>query len=149
MVKIIKFIVCICVFINGLFIENTSDFCFAENDKDVVYARVLSDCVLFKNKEMIYEFDNVYFQIPESYFIVVLETISENCLKVQYGKYIGFVDSDDYVKLDMFEQLYNKIRETNSDIVVCDYEEYHMDEEKFKYIKVTENIKSNNVYDDV
>ena len=72
-----------------------------------------------------------------------------NGIDIATGKYIGFVDSDDYVKLDMFEQLYNKIRETNSDIVVCDYEEYHMDEEKFKYIKVTENIKSNNVYDDV
>ena len=38
-------------------------------------------------------------------------------LKYATGKYIGFVDSDDYVEYDMFEQLYNKAESTSSDIV--------------------------------
>ncbi len=35
------------------------------------------------------------------------------------GDYIGFVDSDDYVELDMFEKLYQKAKEYNADIVMC------------------------------
>ena len=41
-------------------------------------------------------------------------------LKYARGEYIGFVDSDDYVKEDMFEKMYNKATENNYDIVVCD-----------------------------
>ncbi|MBQ3164415.1 MAG: glycosyltransferase [Lachnospiraceae bacterium] len=36
------------------------------------------------------------------------------------GEYIGFVDSDDYVDIDMYEKLYVKAKEENSDIVECD-----------------------------
>lgn len=36
------------------------------------------------------------------------------------GEYIGFVDSDDYVDFDMYEKLYQKAKEENSDIVECD-----------------------------
>lgn len=35
------------------------------------------------------------------------------------GEYIGYVDSDDYVELDMYEKMYNKAKEKNSDIVIC------------------------------
>ena len=72
-----------------------------------------------------------------------------NGLDIATGKYIGFVDSDDYVKFDMFEKLYNKIEETKSDIVVCDYEEYYMLNDKFKYVSVVDKIKKNNLYDDI
>lgn len=37
------------------------------------------------------------------------------------GEYIGFVDSDDYVEPNMFEELYNKATEENADISVCGY----------------------------
>ena len=40
---------------------------------------------------------------------------------IQYaqGKYLGFCDSDDYVESDMYEQLYNKMIETDADYVAC------------------------------
>ena len=41
-------------------------------------------------------------------------------LKFASGEYIAFVDSDDYVELDMYEKMYNKAKENNYDIVVCD-----------------------------
>lgn len=41
-------------------------------------------------------------------------------LKAAKGEYVGFVDSDDWVKLDMFEKLYNNAKEFNSDIVDSD-----------------------------
>lgn len=40
-------------------------------------------------------------------------------LKKAKGKYIGYVDSDDYVSLDMYEKMYNQIEQEKSDIVIC------------------------------
>lgn len=37
------------------------------------------------------------------------------------GKYIGFVDSDDYIEKNMFEILYKNILYTNSNISMCNY----------------------------
>ncbi len=41
-------------------------------------------------------------------------------LKYASGEYIAFVDSDDYVELDMYEKMYNKAISENFDIVACD-----------------------------
>ncbi|MBO5345139.1 MAG: glycosyltransferase [Clostridia bacterium] len=40
-------------------------------------------------------------------------------LKVAKGKYVGFVDSDDFVALDMFEKMSKQAMKDGSDIVVC------------------------------
>ena len=40
-------------------------------------------------------------------------------IKKAHGEYIGYVDSDDYVREDMFEKLYNKAKEDNLDIAIC------------------------------
>ena len=37
------------------------------------------------------------------------------------GEYIAFLDSDDYVELDMYEKMYNKAKEESSDMVECDF----------------------------
>lgn len=39
------------------------------------------------------------------------------------GEYIGFLDSDDYQKLDMYEKMYKKAREIDADYVCCGYED--------------------------
>ncbi len=44
-------------------------------------------------------------------------------LDIASGKYIGFVDSDDYVETDMYKKLYQKLISENADIVFCDYYE--------------------------
>ena len=38
-------------------------------------------------------YQDIYFIIPETYLVIILETISDNCFKVQYDKFIGYVDS--------------------------------------------------------
>ena len=48
-------------------------------------------------------------------------------LKIAKGEYIGFVDSDDYIKEDMFETLYNLNKEHNSEISIVSYYEYYND----------------------
>lgn len=37
------------------------------------------------------------------------------------GEYVAFVDSDDYVDETMYEKLYNKAIEEDSELVVCGY----------------------------
>lgn len=41
------------------------------------------------------------------------------------GEYIAFIDSDDFVEVDMFEKMYRKAKRDNLDIVVCDYYNYY------------------------
>jgi CDP-glycerol glycerophosphotransferase len=43
-------------------------------------------------------------------------------LKHASGEYIGFIDSDDYVELDMYEKMYELACKNDSDLVVCDLE---------------------------
>lgn len=40
-------------------------------------------------------------------------------LDIARGKYIGFVDSDDWIESNMYEDLYKSIEESNLDIAVC------------------------------
>lgn len=44
-------------------------------------------------------------------------------IKKASGKYIGFVDSDDFVQEYMFEKLYNNIVKYDVDMSICEYEE--------------------------
>ena len=37
------------------------------------------------------------------------------------GQYVAFLDSDDHVKLDLYEKMYNKAMQENSDFVECDF----------------------------
>lgn len=56
-------------------------------------------------------------------------------LKKAKGEYIGFVDSDDYIKEDMFETLYNLNKNCNSEISIISYYEIYKD----KIISVRES----------
>ena len=41
-------------------------------------------------------------------------------LEIAKGEYIGFVDPDDTIDLNFYEELYKKAKETNADIVKCE-----------------------------
>ena len=41
-------------------------------------------------------------------------------LDLAKGEWLGFVDSDDWVELDMFQKLLNTAENNNSDLVICD-----------------------------
>lgn len=40
-------------------------------------------------------------------------------IRIAKGEYIGFVDADDYIELDMYKKMYQKAEEVKADIVVC------------------------------
>lgn len=58
-------------------------------------------------------------------------------LKKASGKYIAFLDSDDYVTTDMYESMYKKAISGNFDMVVCDLNYIYDD----KIVKAYSNIK--------
>lgn len=68
-------------------------------------------------------------------------------LKKASGEYIGYVDSDDFIEMDMYEKLYTKAKENDFDIVVCgnycvneDYSSKNIDTFVVKYNTDLENI---------
>ncbi len=48
-------------------------------------------------------------------------------IEMAKGDYLGFIDSDDWIDLQMYEKMYAKAIETNADIVVCDFMEKFAD----------------------
>lgn len=46
-------------------------------------------------------------------------------IKAATGKYLGFMDGDDWAAPDMFEKLISKAEETGADVVGCDYNIVH------------------------
>ena len=66
-------------------------------------------------------------------------------LKYAKGEYIAFVDSDDYVELDMYEKMYNKAINNNYDIVVCDTVEVDENNDNIVYKKSNLNYSNNDI----
>ena len=50
-----------------------------------------------------------------------LASARQAALEVARGDYFCACDADDWVELDMYEQLYQEAKKTNADIVMCDY----------------------------
>ncbi len=96
MKKILIFLFCyISFFCVGLFAcqpYSQTDFCVAKAERST-YAKALVGCTLYKSASLNDDLENIYFIVPETYFVTIIETVSDNVLKVQYDKYIGYVNS--------------------------------------------------------
>ncbi len=57
------------------------------------------------------------------------------------GEFIGFIDSDDYVDLDLYEKLYNIAIAENSEISVCDIDVFNDLNKKTLYVMNGLNLK--------
>lgn len=51
-------------------------------------------------------------------------------IKMAKGEYLAFVDGDDYILEDMLEYLYKLLKETNSEISVCNFIRYWNEDKK-------------------
>ena len=56
-----------------------------------------------------------------------------NGLKNSSGKYIGFVDADDYIDVTMYEKMYKKAEDNKCDIVICNVNDVKGKEKKVSY----------------
>lgn len=48
-------------------------------------------------------------------------------LEIARGKYVGFVDSDDFVELNMYEDMYDELKKNESDTCYCRYYDVSFD----------------------
>ena len=63
-------------------------------------------------------------------------------LKIAKGRYLSFLDSDDFFELDMLEKMYNKAVFDNSDIVICAWDSYdNTTNRKVKEFKIKEKYE--------
>lgn len=60
-------------------------------------------------------------------------------LEIAKGEYIGFVDSDDYIEADMYEVLYNLLKQYNADVSICNF--YTVSQEKIAIKNADNGIK--------
>ena len=80
-------------------VSNTlSGLTFASQSSNTIsssgYAKVQQNCLLFKSDDTLNStYQNVYFEIPESYFVNILYKVNDTTYKVKYGEIIGFVDA--------------------------------------------------------
>ena len=61
-------------------------------------------------------------------------------IEASAGKYIAFVDSDDWIELNMLEDMYIKAEDTNSEVVICSYMREFGNHSKIKIMNLDEDI---------
>ena len=108
------------------FIEKCAHSLFLQTFDDIEYIFV-DDCSpddsIEKLRKVIEQYPNRKKQIK----IISHEknrgsgTSRNTCLENATGKYIQFVDSDDWIEPNMIEAMYNKAEAEQADIVVCDF----------------------------
>lgn len=115
------------------------------NQEDIEVIMV-DDCSTDNTKNIIKKYDAKY----SNFKAIFHEKNSGGCaiprnsgLKMDAGKYIMFLDSDDEFKQDMCEVMYNKIEETNADVVKCNHEmiDSNFSRLDYQYDKTLDEIK--------
>lgn len=67
-----------------------------------------------------------------------------NGIKIATGKYIGFVDSDDYIEKTMYEKLFEVADNNKVNVAMCNYNEIFLYDNKKQVVK--SNLKNYTVY---
>lgn len=70
-----------------------------------------------------------------------------NALNFVQGEYLAFIDSDDFIRTDMLEIVYNKFKETEADIVQFDYTICEENGKRNKRFSLSEKLKRESNYE--
>ena len=66
-------------------------------------------------------------------------------MSIAKGKYIGFVDSDDYIESNMYEELYNNANNKSIEVAMCSYNEKYLYND-IEYV-IKPKLDSNMIYE--
>lgn len=108
------------------YIECCAISLFEQTFTDIQFVFV-NDCTTDNSIEILLDVINRYPNRKNSVEIVNHETnkglasARNTGFKHAVGEYILHIDSDDYLELNMVEEMYTKAKENNADIVVCDF----------------------------
>lgn len=65
------------------------------------------------------------------------------------GEYIGFIDPDDWVAPEMYEDMLNEMKISQTDLVICGYDyydvDYNLDEKRRYNIRTTEKVSQKEI----
>ena len=108
------------------YIERCAKSLFEQTFNNLEYIFV-NDCTPDRSMEILRQLLELYPRRMDQVKIIHHSTnkgiaaVRNTGLKQATGKYIGWVDSDDWVETAMFEHLYTVAEKHNSDIVWCDF----------------------------
>lgn len=112
------------------YIERCARSLFEQTLNDVEYIFV-DDCSPDKSIAILENIIKEYLpRLKKEHKNVRIERMSKNCglpnvrrygINLATGDYIAHCDSDDWVDVHMYEEMYNKAIEEDADVVVCDY----------------------------
>jgi len=108
------------------YIERCAKSLFEQTWNNLEYIFV-NDCTPDKSIEILHQVIELYPHRVSKVKIINHETnkkiatVRNTGLLHTTGKYVGWVDSDDWVETNMFEKLYAEAGKYNSDIVWCDF----------------------------
>lgn len=112
------------IYNTSAFIEKCATSLFEQTFKDIEYI-FINDCTpddsIDKLNRIIARYPGKDIKIINHTQNLGLSGARNTGVSHATGDYILHVDSDDYIEQTMIEHLYNKAREDNADIVVCDY----------------------------
>jgi len=97
----------------------------------------VNDCTKDKSEEIVlalierYKYLSIHTRIIKHEVNKGISATRQTGQDAATGEYILYVDSDDYIALDMLDTLVQRADDTNADVVYCDY--YEVESGKYKY----------------
>lgn len=117
----IKVSVIIPVYNNEIYLNRCLDSIVNQSLKEIEII-LINDCSTDESIHILQEYKKIY---PEKIILIDLKEKNgpggarNKGLNIAKGEYIGFVDSDDYIEKEMFEELYKLAKLENYDMVDC------------------------------
>lgn len=128
----------------GKFIDCALLSMFSQTKTENVEYIVVNDCSTddsrLKIEKLVVQYAHLNIKLINNEKKLGVAAVRQIGLMNSTGDYITHFDSDDWVEPDMLEDMYNEIKRSGADIVVCDY--YVNYEKKELYIKQPANSNS-------
>ncbi len=107
------------------YIERSMRSIFNQTKTDGVQFVLVNDCTKDSSMDIavsvMSEYPNLNVKIVNHKENSGIAVARQSCLDVAEGEYVIFFDSDDWCEPTMLEDLYNRAKESDADIVSCDY----------------------------
>lgn len=84
----------IIIFLLNLFCFCSPTLGSATAESPTYYRIETENVTLFKTETLINDFENVYFNLPKSYFVKYISSVNENVIKVEYDGVVGYANKN-------------------------------------------------------